>query len=876
MQDLSVAQHQPLADNVRETLQSLDSAVTDTSLASISGLGIPQIRVLKREIAEIFPASNLPAFLLQGLLQLNDRALDRERVSGDLRVLFRETRRIGLYGTFLAAPALIIFGYQQLLTLAGKDVDSAFPDGTWQFYTEFGLREDSARHTVETLGFAQAAGKLSLEQSASCWVAAAAFTIAHYYDLLELEWRERTAIRCVDLALAAAAEAHSGRLPRKAAARERIIAEMTAELRTQYGLDRLAAEWSARRPYYGPADDPLFGYISARRSAFAAFLQRRLAGIPEAIRNDARARYEAWASRSLTAFQHQMSILATLRPDSFREHREALHPAGLCIALVVGGVYHLIPVYEQDRDGHFVITPRDADPGRPGQSLPLSRDAAGDLYDRYGQPVQIERSGVVRVAGMQVGSLRPAPIGVIRAQVAAALKTVRPLRAGAARDLGVDQLLAAAQRARQEALYELLAPADRNVLEALRRAPIVIGWDDHDQSLPLHQLRRSNRGAGNHALSLLRAGSGVIFDMSHIFFDGLWGAILAEMMTGFAIAQISAVAGRAPATGSPTTLAFRGSPALHRAATAPTVRTPVGIGAESRSVRLAAMNTLRRKLLAREIELTVNDLLLIARYAHAAAYRPGPAVLAALDDLAAGDNHELAAQIVAQLEQRRSTGPVLLIPMDASALDPRERLHPTALRNPCPELAPLLERSEQLLRAVQRSRDQTQQREFEVVRTALCGELLRFGAMMRALREITTRGEGFTTAALRLMAHLPQQMQSLLDRIPQKIDVLNEIVKGGEVFSNIGQVAPSSGLSRFMSSRDDGDTKELIWGIMTDARGEMIVTLRDFRAHVDPLLAQDRFSLAELLAADYLESYTTSVNNLVRRINRVLTAKAIA
>ena len=55
-------------------------------------------------------------------------------------MLFRETRQLGLYGTFLAAPALIIHGYQRLLTLAGKDPDSAFPDGTWQFYTEFGLR----------------------------------------------------------------------------------------------------------------------------------------------------------------------------------------------------------------------------------------------------------------------------------------------------------------------------------------------------------------------------------------------------------------------------------------------------------------------------------------------------------------------------------------------------------------------------------------------------------------------------------------------------------------------------------------------------------------------------------------------------------------
>ncbi|NJM08760.1 hypothetical protein HC891_25080 [Candidatus Gracilibacteria bacterium] len=118
---------------VQQTLQSLDSAVADTSLASASGLGIPQVRALKREIAEIFPASNLPAFLLQGLLQAQDRYVGEKRALIDLRVLFRETRRISLYSTFLAAPATIIHGYQRLLMLAGKDVSSAFPDGTWQF-----------------------------------------------------------------------------------------------------------------------------------------------------------------------------------------------------------------------------------------------------------------------------------------------------------------------------------------------------------------------------------------------------------------------------------------------------------------------------------------------------------------------------------------------------------------------------------------------------------------------------------------------------------------------------------------------------------------------------------------------------------------------
>lgn len=211
--------------------------------------------------------------------------------------------------------------------------------------------------------------------------------------------------------------------------------------------------------------------------------------------------------------------------------------------------------------------------------------------------------------------------------------------------------------------------------------------------------------------------------------------------------------------------------------------------------------------------------------------------------------------------------------MDASAVNPRERLHPAALRNPQPELLPRLARCESLLRAVARGGDPGARAAFEAERTALCGELLRFGAVLRALRVITTRGQSFATASLRLLAHLPRPLQSLMDQIPQRIDLLNEIVKGTEVFSNIGQVAPASSLTRFISSRDDGDTKLLIWGAMSTADGRLVVTLRDFRPLVGELLAAGRAPLADLLTADYLAAYAAAANGLVKRLQRVLAQK---
>jgi hypothetical protein len=71
------------AGAVRQTLQSLNT-VDDATLVGLTRLGIDDVRDLKREVAEILPASNLPAFLLQGLVQLQDRALKPERVAADL------------------------------------------------------------------------------------------------------------------------------------------------------------------------------------------------------------------------------------------------------------------------------------------------------------------------------------------------------------------------------------------------------------------------------------------------------------------------------------------------------------------------------------------------------------------------------------------------------------------------------------------------------------------------------------------------------------------------------------------------------------------------------------------------------------------------
>ena len=112
----------------------------------------------------------------------------------------------------------------------------------------------------------------------------------------------------------------------------------------------------------------------------------------------------------------------------------------------------------------------------------------------------------------------------------------------------------------------------------------------------------------------------------------------------------------------------------------------------------------------------------------------------------------------------------------------------------------------------------------------------------------------------------------MLDRLPDRFEVLSDLLKGKEVFSNIGQVAPSSTLVRFISAKDDNDQKQLTWGVLTDANGIMHISLRDFRPHVTDLHAIDRQDLAHRITQDYLDAYANGINSFVKDLWRITQA----
>jgi hypothetical protein len=162
--------------------------------------------------------------------------------------------------------------------------------------------------------------------------------------------------------------------------------------------------------------------------------------------------------------------------------------------------------------------------------------------------------------------------------------------------------------------------------------------------------------------------------------------------------------------------------------------------------------------------------------------------------------------------------------------------------------------------------------EFDQLQRRYLATLAGFGAVMNKAKEVALVGESASVGTIKLLAHLPTPLQRLLDTIPGRFDVLNDIIKGREVFSNVGAVAPTSTLTRFITAKDDNEKKTLAWGVITDAQGVMRLTLRDFRPYVGLLEAAGRKDTASRIAQDYLDAYAHGLNNHVRDLRRITLA----
>lgn len=787
-------------DYIEATIQTagdLRQIATNLQLSDLTELSLPEIEEIAEQIARVVPAGNVPGIILSGLARMDGRNIERDESRKHINLLFKGVRLSldkAIYGAFFAGPAAVLYGYQQLLRISGKDIDSAFPDGTWQFYLEFALREDSAHHTNETTGFqAHAPDGISEADQLAAWLLATANFVRQIPAVLENEWRERVILKT----LADIAESQS--------------AKKGAEYR------RLYRHWEIRRPYHTVAGE---SYPAHRRHMFDDFWRPNYESLRRNLRKVFDEKMQEQEAVSLPAYIRQMSWLAHLEPDTHSETR-----------------------------------------------VPYSLDEAqiGIIYENRYYLVKL-------TAVTELQSARRLAASILRSNSEQPPATL---------DLALVQM----KRSEQAALRSQLDQATQQELRFLQNTPVFINWDLSSSAQPLSRIRQGRRGVGDQALTLFRTDSSMVFDQSHIFFDGTWGAAVAQILTGEALAWARSIdkQRRVKASGQlPYSPTLQISQKLAKQARRATISPEVS--AETDAIDMQSIYELRKLLKQRSdlAQLTVNDLFILYRGVHAYNYRPSVELLQALEVFK--KRRSAAAQrcymaVSDALEKVQATNPSILIPIDASRNDPRERVFPTTFRNPLTDFVALHQEVMQALESVKQADGQSiraVQQNFDEAQRKYLRMLGGFGELLTRYKEIALSGESTNTAIIKFLGHLPGPLQKLLNQLPGRFDVLNEIIKGEEVFSNTGRVAIGSSLRRFLTAKDDNHQKTFGWGLQTDDEDVAHISLRDFRPHVKILVEAGFEDLAYHVTQDYLDAYARGMNQYIAELRAITVGSSTA
>ncbi|MBZ0307214.1 MAG: choline/carnitine O-acyltransferase, partial [Anaerolineae bacterium] len=586
------------------------------------------------------------------------------------------------------------------------------------------------------------------------------------------------------------------------------------------GLTNLHRTWQQICPFITPQGETSLSLPIYRRQRFEHFCTEHL----QQVGTTQRRQFErVWNSperqqqreHAIRTYQQQLSIRTFLSPDEYSEKRTPIRASDLHIGIIHRGSYYLIPVVD-----------------------PTSPTAPAVVYN----------------------------------QVSAILHAKN-------QEAQLDLELVTAPRASQPQLRKLLSREQRQAIEQLQHAPILINWDQANRDLPLTIIRNQHRGIGDHALTLFRTNQSMVFDFSHIYFDGPWAMQIAEMLTNEAVQYLhkrDAIKITLPQTTASQPLNLETGSRLQRALQKfpPTINY---VSAEN-SADLAPINDLRKILAQRTkptVKITVNDLLVLYRTIFNQRYQPGNQLLRALNDLRKHDKSRTLTKTVDDMFVAiPEINPSLMIPIDASRFEPRERIFPSTFRSPLIDFRHEHDHVIELLNDMNSKlfRKGESREIFLKSREKYLGTLSVFGEVMRRYRAIAIQGESMSTTAIRLIAGLPGAMQRLMDGLPGHFDFMNEAIKGEEVFSNVGQVTPGSSLSRFSSAKDDNDKKVLVWGIMTDNQGILHLTLRDFRPQVRTLAAEGHIQLARLITQDFLDAYLRGFITFINEVNAIITA----
>ena len=782
--------------------EELKTLIQSASPEETSDLSPAEIDQVVAQILPMLPAGNIPQMIFSGLARLRGRKLPEEKIHRDLNLILRgmeNTLDKAAFLGFFGGPAAAIWMYQGFLKLAGIRVADAFPEGAWQFYVNYALREDTARHANETHGFdtllKQHDIHLDRVERMTSWVMAAISCLHQYDDMLANEWRERV-YTCV-------------------------LREVTRNLPEADFYAGLYRKWFELRPYSRGSDAlDEETYPIYRHNRFKRFLKRAMRELPPDLYAKWKRRVQSLEAEHLPLYQQQMSILAYLSPGVYYEKRERIPIERAHIGVIYEGNYYLIPACE------------------PGTKLGTHLETV-----------------INRVAAIVGGKTPPGTVSL--------------------------QGLARVKRSAASEVRRGLSQPVQDALHALRLAPILLNFNTPTGDAPLGAVRQRERGAGDHPLTILDNGESMVFDQSHIFFDGAWGAALAEIMTNEALSWAVYLHTFPPQSLSPVAprrLHFDFQPRdLKVIAAAP--RSAAEACAETEAVNIRAIYLLRRLFKRRSdlLRLTVNDLLVLYRAIHAVTYRPSPELLERIAALEADPRTRQAGRAARKaVEPGQKVNPSVLIPVDASLCSPTERVHPLSFEAPLAQLDLLNLHRQTIaaLDALERGRDGRRgaYAEFDRLQRVYLVTLAGFGELLSRAKEVAVSGKSSSIGSLKLLAHLPAPLQHLLDAYSTRFEWMNDMIRGREVFSNIGKVAYTSTLRRFLTAKDDNAHKHFAWGILTDKDDVMRITLRDFRPHVRELGAVGCKDVADAIAQDYLEAYAHGLNRYIAEVHRITIA----
>ena len=758
----------------------------------LTQIQIEEIQELASEIGRVLPAGNVVQMVFSQLRTATSRRVankDSKRIMALLQQGMSTMMDKASYLAFYSTPALLISGYQMLLKAAGKDPDASFAEGVWQFYLEFGLREDTARHSCETYGFHKQLNTLpepaSLSDQLAACLRASSDLLYMYPELLATEWHER-----------------------------RVLHRLGTELNDK----RMVNRWLARRPYAVPhAWD--WDYIPFRRDEFNQFVRERLMTGLAADAVDKTIHFwdheETLIDHQRVSYQDQMNLVSQLDPTAYADERIALDLKTSYIAVIWQDHYYLVPLAHH------------------GRRLP---------------------PGIIRTMAHSI--------------LSNSQDDNKP---------NVDQLLVKIPRAAQQYARARLPKSVLKELELLRKAPIIVNWDEMPSEMPLSYIRQGRRGVGDHALTIFRTEKSLVFDQSHIFFDATWGMAVAEIFTNMAAKHVRLMP---PDTIVPSPN-IRPNPLqlMVKQSEIEDIQSYIQptdeVSEEMTSLVVKEINKLRKLLLARnaDFRLTVNDFLVMYRALFNQLYEPSEALQNQLEQFAERGQEEQAMveDVWQMLLTLRNELPAILIPIDASAIDPRVRLFPITYwaRSPWTELFDWHDEVWSLHQRVQKQASEDEWNMFAEKRTNYWQLLKMFGVLMDRYKEIALEGKSFSTVTLKILASVPRSIQEMLRDIPDRIDVLNDLLKGTEVFSNVGRVADTSSLTRFITAKDDNQKKELCWGIMTRADGIMNISLRDFRHPVVRFLQAGHYDMAQHITHDFLTGYVRGLEQFIWELHEI-------